>query len=179
MSLFRSGGSPHQTALAMIGAKAGDAALILGADDADLCAEVARVTGLNGRTAVIDPSPGSAGRLEAAGGRAGGLVEAVIAPLDRPADGTDFDIAVVATPLAARAAADRPAIVRAALASLRPGGRLVVIDGVRKSGMLGVRRSGSPRLPEPEMRALLQSAGAQAIRPLATVDEITYWESRK
>ena len=108
MSLFKKGLSPHQTALAMIGAKAGSSVLVIGASDLELAAEVAAVTGLNGRTLLVDPDPAVAAKAEAAGGKAGGLIEFQRAPLAMlPIDAETFDV-VVLPGLAASAPSDRP-----------------------------------------------------------------------
>ena len=45
--------SSHATALAMVGAKAGQSVVVLGADG-PLAAAIGLVTGLNGRTVVVD-----------------------------------------------------------------------------------------------------------------------------
>ena len=76
-SWFRSGLPPHQTALAMIGAKTGQTVLFLGGRQPGVVAEIARVTGLNGRTVVVESDPSLCGRVEAAAAEAGTLVEFV------------------------------------------------------------------------------------------------------
>src|SRR5687767_4696563 len=54
MGPFRKGASPHQTAIAMIGAKSGSRVLVVGAGDAAVAGEVALVAGLNGHVLVVD-----------------------------------------------------------------------------------------------------------------------------
>ena len=71
MKLFRPGASPHQTALAMVGAKAGSAVVIIGAEDPAFSAEVALVTGLNGRTLIVVAAADAEPRVEAAATNAG------------------------------------------------------------------------------------------------------------
>jgi len=179
MGIFRQTGSPHQTGLAMIGARPGDSILILGAGDPDFCAEIARVTGLNGRTLVADPSPDAQARLEAAGGRAGSLVESLVTPLHRlPADLPRFDVAIVSGVLAEVPDAERPGLIRSAVAALRSGGRLIVVDGRRRSGLLSGLRAGPAPLPESDIRRLIEATGIRAVRSLAIVDGIAYWEGR-
>ena len=77
MKWFKWGGQdqrPHQTALAMIGAKTGQRILFLGSDDGALAAAVALVVGgMNGRTLVLDPSPDAAAKVERAAAEAGAL----------------------------------------------------------------------------------------------------------
>jgi SAM-dependent methyltransferase len=179
MKLFQPGGSPYQTGLAMAGARPGDAVLILGASDPDFCAEIAAVTGLNGRTLVADPSPEAAALLEAAGGRAGSLVESVVTPLHRlPPDLTAFDLAIIVGELAQWPEAERPGVVHSAVGALRPGGRLILADGRRRTGLFAGLRSAPPQLPEADVRRLLEGAGIKAVRRLANVNGIAYWEGR-
>jgi SAM-dependent methyltransferase len=179
MGIFRQSGSPHHTGLAMIGARAGDSVLILGASDPDFCAEIAHVTGLNGRTLVADPSPEAAARLEDAGGRAGSLVESLVTPLHRlPANLPPFDVAIVTGALAEVPEAERPGLVLSAVGALRPGGRLILVDGQRRFGLLAGLRGGIAPLPESDIRRLMDTTGSKAIRSLAIVDGIAYWEGR-
>ena len=74
-SWFRQGPSPHQTALAMIGAKAGHHVVIAGADDPDLAAALALVTGLNGQTLVVDERSDAEALVNAAAAKAGALMD--------------------------------------------------------------------------------------------------------
>jgi hypothetical protein len=65
MLKLRAGPSPYHTAVAMVGARAGDRVLMIGADDADLAAHVALVTGLSGdvQRPITRPAPRPASRL--------------------------------------------------------------------------------------------------------------------
>ncbi len=178
MALFKKGLSPHQTALAMIGAKAGSSVLVIGASDLDLTAEVAAVTGLNGRTLVVDPDPGVAAKAEAAGGRAGGLIEFQRAPLAMlPIDADTFDV-VVLPGLAAAAAGDRPSVIAEAFRVVRPGGRLVIVAREKRAGVFGAIGS-SPTIQPDEATALLTNAGARAVRHLGSQNGVGYCEGRK
>ena len=67
MLKLRAGPSPYQTAVAMVGARAGDACSCL-APTTRRCGRVALVTGLNGTSAGRSP-PGAAARVEAAAAR--------------------------------------------------------------------------------------------------------------
>ena len=179
MALFRKGLSPHQTALAMIGAKAGGSALVLGADDPPLAAEVALVTGLNGRTLVVDPDPEAEARVEAAGGRAGALVEFQRAPLAMlPFDADSFDV-VVMPGLAARASGDRAAVVAEGFRVARPGGRVVIVAREKRPGLFGVVSTGALVLDAGIATSLLSEAGARAVRRLASQNGVAYYEGRK
>ena len=87
-----SGLSPYQTAVAMVGARAGDRVLVIGSDDADLAAHVALVTGLSGDVRLADQTPGAAARVETAVRRVGALVEFAEAPPAKlPFDAGTFD----------------------------------------------------------------------------------------
>ena len=178
MALFKKGLSPHQTALAMIGAKAGGAVLIVGASNLELAGEVAVVTGLNGRTLVVDPDPGVAAKAEAAGGRAGGLIEFQRAPLAMlPIDADTFDV-VVLPGLTGSAAGDRPPVVAEAFRVARPGGRLVIVAQEKRAGVFGAFGS-SPTIEPAEAAALLTNTGARAVRHLGSQNGVGYYEGRK
>ena len=178
MALFKKGISPHQTALAMIGAKAGSTVLIVGASNLDLTGEVAAVTGLNGRTLVVDPDPGVAAKAEAAGGRAGGLIEFQRAPLAMlPIDADTFDV-VVLPGLAAAAASDRPPVLAEAFRVTRTGGRLVIVALEKRAGVFGAFGS-TPTIEAAAATALLTGVGARAVRHLGSQNGVGYCEGRK
>jgi hypothetical protein len=180
MKWFRSGLPPHQTALAMIGARAGDAVVFLGADRAALAAEVGRVTGLNGRTVVIDRGDAARARIDRAAAAAGALVEFTDADVAAaiPAETGTFDAAVIACGLSARTDADRRSCCAHALALARPGGRVIVMEG-RPEGRLAHARGAPTRLSAAEIGALLEACGARAARRLADAGGVTYDEARK
>ncbi|MCC7007242.1 MAG: methyltransferase domain-containing protein [Acidobacteria bacterium] len=179
-SWLKKGLSPHHTALAMVGAKAGDLVAIVGAHDAPLAAEIARVTALTGQTIVCDSEDGAAERVDAAAADAGALVEfAPAPPTALPFDAASRDIVVVLSPLAELDEASQSAIVAEAVRVLRPGGRIVIVDGERKGGLLGGFRRGRPRLPSDAALRLLDRAGTRARRQLADVDGVAFYEGRR
>jgi hypothetical protein len=168
---FRRGPSPHQTALAMIGAKAGDRVLFAGSPEPALAAEVARVTGLNGRTLVVGAAPEMDAALQAAADDAGALID--LAPAF-PAGDVANDVVVLAMPAGelARAALEEP------YGALRSGGRLIVIAGTRRAGVF----AGKTDTPPPNADATIQlliDAGGRAARRLATAEGVSYYEARK
>jgi SAM-dependent methyltransferase len=178
MSIFKKGLSPHQTALAMVGAKAGSSVLVMGATDLSLAGEVAIVAGLNGRTLVVDPDPATEKGVEAASGRAGALMEFQRAPLAMlPLDADAFDV-VVLPGLAGQAPADCAPVIAEAFRVTRPGGRLVIVAREKRGGVFGVLRS-APTLDADVALALLTNAGARAARRLATQSGVAYYEGRK
>jgi ubiquinone/menaquinone biosynthesis C-methylase UbiE len=168
MEWFRIGPSPFQTRLAMVGAKAGDRVLVVGAGDGRVAAEVALVTGLNGHVLAVDPAPGAAGRVAAAAARAGALVEFEEAPFERlPVDAAAFDVIVLNRALSAASAP--VAAVTEAVRAVREGGRIVAIESRRRSGVLGALPTGRrrPALDGNEVCNLMRTAGLKAPRVLA------------
>jgi ubiquinone/menaquinone biosynthesis C-methylase UbiE len=172
---FRKGLSPHHTGIAMVGAKPGDRVLVVGALDPDFAAEIALVTGLNGSTTVADADASARTRVEASAARAGALVEFLAAPsaaLSVPDASQDIVV------IMASAFADAPELMLdEPLRALRQGGRLVVVDGVRASGLFRAR--GSPRRSKDQVLGMLERSGAFARRQLADVNGVAYYEARK
>ena len=179
MKWLREGPGPYQTPLAMIGAKAGQQVLVLGADNGGLVAAIALVTGLNGRTLVIDPSADAAGRVETAAAKAGALVESDQAPLVMlPLDTGSFDIAVVQRAL--RSVVDPSSILSEAARAVREGGRVLVIEDAQRPGLFGLlRRPESPAIQGETVRDLLVMIGMRAARVLAETDGVVYVEAVK
>jgi ubiquinone/menaquinone biosynthesis C-methylase UbiE len=180
LKLFRQAPSPHQTALAMIGAKPGSTVIIVGASEPDLSAEVALVTGLNGRTIVAVPAADARPRIESAAASAGALVEIETAPATAlpAADGT-ADIVVITGLGEAHDGADR--IAREAIRALRPGGRVIVIEGKKPAGFLKMWSGGSahPSAAPGEMTSLLSAAGLRGARLLGSAEGVSYFEGTK
>ena len=180
MKLFRSGPSPHQTALAMIGAKPGSTVIVIGVGDPALAAEVALVTGLNGRTLVIVPSADAQPRVETAAASAGALVDVETSdPTSLPAADSVFDIAVVTDLAPATPNGDQ--IVREAARVVRAGGRVVMIEGKRVGGLRKLLPASQPETntPTDELVRLLSGAGLRGTRLLGSAEGISYYEGTK
>jgi hypothetical protein len=168
---LRRGPSPHQTALAMIGARAGDRVLFGGSPPPALAAEIARITGLNGRTLVVSATPETDAALQAAAEEAGALVDLARA---FPSGDVANDVVVLAI---STGEVSRAALVEA-YGALRSGGRLIVIAGTRRAGLF----AGKTDTPPPNADATVQSlidAGGRAARLLATAEGVSYYEARK
>jgi hypothetical protein len=166
---------PYQTPLAMIGAKPGDRVLFFGTRDPGLVAEVALVTGLNGETSVI-ADVGTRPALESAAAKAGSLVEFLPDPPGVPFQLAPADIAVWEVALAELSEAERRSHAAAMFAALRPGGRLLIVDGGgSRKRLVGPQGSSSGK----SVIALLTGTGAVAARALATVGHVTYYEARR
>ncbi len=172
---FRKGLSRHQTAIAMVGPKPGDRIGIVSAGDPDLAAEIALVTGLNGTTTVCDPDSDARARVEAAAARAGALVEFERTPdASLPFADASQDVVVVMATASGATMLDLGEPLRA----LRAGGRIIIVDGVRSSGMFRSRPA-RPRRPKDDVLRALEQAGTRARRQLADVDGVAYYEARK
>lgn len=164
----------------MVGARAGDQVLVLGAADASLAAEIATITGLNGRTIVVDVGADARKRIETAAAKAGVLVEFEWAPVTMlPLNAGEFDIVVINRQLAQHNGRNRVALCEEAVRVARPRGRVVVIEGLRRPGLFGLFPTRQPGLPEDECRAALTAAGARATRVLADVDGVIFLETLK
>jgi len=169
------------TGFAMVGARAGDHVLVLGVpgpDAAALAAEIALTTGLNGRTVVVDVGTAARERVESAAAKAGALVEFEWAPVTMlPLDSGTFDIAVINRQLVQQDGRNRIACCEEALRVVKPRGRVVVIEALRRPGLFGLLPARQPGLPVEESRAALVAAGASAVRELAEVDGRMYLEA--
>jgi hypothetical protein len=178
MGLFKKAPSPHQTALAMVGARAGDRVLVAGRPDPGVVAELARTTGLSGETLLAVASVVRAAYQQAAD-NAGVLVEHAEAGPEPAAlpDITDpYDVVVLHFDLATLDEPARAALAARAMSLLRPGGRVVVIEGRGVGGWFSTRTA---TLDANAVMTLLRRAGGMAVRPLGHVDGVSYFEARK
>ncbi|HUF48285.1 MAG TPA: hypothetical protein VMM93_10755 [Vicinamibacterales bacterium] len=162
----------------MIGAKAGQSVVFLGAADTALAAEVGRVTGLNGRTLVVDEGRAVRVEIERAAARAGALLEFHDAPVTRTLDepaGT-FDLAVLTTAnWAVLAPEARHVTIGNAFALVRPGGRLIGVLTAGRRPRFG-RPPHVPREIVDDALARFTAAGSRAVRCLADVPGTAYVE---
>lgn len=174
---FRKGLPPYHAAMAMVGVKSGNEVIVVGAADAELPARIAVVTGLNGQTLVVDRAEARE-RVEAAARRAGALVEFADAPPTAlPVAAASTDVLVLALGLASLTADERSRTVQEAMRVLRPGGRTIVVEGGKTARAAGTPES--KRLDADAILTLLAGVGGKAVRTLATVDGLTYYEARK
>jgi SAM-dependent methyltransferase len=178
MKMFRTGLPAHHTPMAMIGVKPATNVLVIGAADPAVAAELALVTGLNGRTVVAAIDETSRSRVQAAADTAGALVDfEPIASSRLPFDADTFDIVVIQQELGARRDDQRSTAAEAARVA-RTGGRVVAIEGKRRSG-LAMWRSATAQMTGEEIVALLSDAGLAAVRVLGESEGVVYVEGRK
>ncbi|MFI5178100.1 MAG: methyltransferase domain-containing protein [Vicinamibacterales bacterium] len=178
MLKLRQGPSPYQTGVAMVGARPGDRVLVIGSTDPGLPAALSLVTGLTGEVRAVDRAPGAAQRIASAAAKAGALVEFDDAPPTRlPFDAGAFDVAVINRRLSSLAEAERTPCAAEALRILRPGGRLVAIDAVPRTGLFGLLTQARATLTADLLRDILTRAGCRATRVLGEADGIIYMEA--
>jgi SAM-dependent methyltransferase len=180
MKWFSKGPSPYQTLLAMVGIKPGGTVAVLGAGTGRLAAELAAITGLNGRTVVVDGDPAAEARVAAAAAGAGQLVDFERSDwTSLPADLAGLDVAVINCQLAA-CGPEPAAVIREAVRVIRPGGRIVVIEGRPRKGLVA-RFAGpaGPVLAGEVVRDLLAAAGLHGSRVLGEEDGVTFIEGVK
>jgi hypothetical protein len=161
----------------MIGANAGDRVLLIGRPDPDIVAAVAKTTGLNGQTAVaataaLRPS------FEAAAAEEGVLVELIEVAHEThvPAPDAPNDAVVVHVDLHEVPPPSRQTLIEGALGTVRPGGRVIVVEGRRRGALFGRR---TPTLPHEAVIALLSASGAVGARLVGQETDIAYFEARK
>jgi SAM-dependent methyltransferase len=176
---FRSALPPYQTPLAMLGAKAGQQVVFLDAADPGLAAEVARITGLNGRTLVAVRDTEARRTVESAAAEAGVLVELTDAgqATEREATGA-YDLAVITADWIELRSDQRRKLVDEAFRVARPGGRIVLVLSAGKPAW-PVRARPVPRERADEARSMLTGAGCRAVRVLGEVPGTTYVEGVK
>jgi ubiquinone/menaquinone biosynthesis C-methylase UbiE len=166
----------------MVAARAADAVAVLGVPgtvEAALAAEIGLETGLNGRTLVVDVGTEARSRVEAAAAKAGALVEFEWAPVTMlPLESGTFDVVVINRQLASLEGHNRVACCQEALRVIKPTGRVVVIEGVRRPGLFGLIPVRIPGLAPDDVKDALTRAGAKAIRLLADADGVVFFEAK-
>lgn len=169
-------------AVTMSGLRMGERLLQLGVDDARLAGVLAAKVGLSGHAAVAVTDDASAERARHAAADAGVLIEVRVAPLDvLPFPDDDIDVVIVHGRLWAGAGHDpssRAGAIRECHRVLRRGGRIIVVEGGTRKGVLGLW-DGILRRREPGRAAVaaadataLAALGAAGFRPVRVVGEL-------
>ena len=136
-------------------------------------------TGLTGRACAVDADAARTGRAAMVATREGALIEPVTAPFTTlPLDDGAFDVAIVRDALATLDPSARSGAVSELVRALRPGGRCLVIDSARRSG-LGALLSKSAAQPDYDAVRALEGAAFRAVRTVAERDGLTFVEGVK
>ena len=179
MGIFRKAeGEP--LAVTMAAVKLGDRFLSVGVRDPALVAVLAAKAGLTGTACAVDADEVAVTRAAAAIEAAGALADVTRAPWGTwPYGAGSFDVALIRDVLPALTAGDRASAVAEVLRVLRPGGRVVVIDGAAR-GRFEWIKGGSAAGPAAGMATqALKDAGFAAVRVLAETDGVSYVEGIK
>lgn len=165
--------------LVMTAVRLGDRLVVLGADAPKVLAQLALKPGITGRTCVVDDDEARVQRAVSLAEREGGLVEPQTVPVTSlPYEAGSFDIAVVNHLLPRLDTGRRGQCLAEAARVLRRGGRCVVIQPGRRSGIAGLLGSGSTMAPS-EVEALLTAAGFRAVHTLAEREGLLFVEGAR
>jgi hypothetical protein len=163
--------------VSMTGVRMGERFVLVGCDDAVLLAGLGAKVGLSGLAAAVVFDEHQAVRARGAATREGFLIEQKIwreAPIGF--DDASFDLAVIDDTQGSFAGLDavvRGAVLAETRRTLRPGGRVEVVEGLGSSGPFGkatARPAGYDALKE------LDTAGYRPVRVLAEVPNFRFIE---
>jgi ubiquinone/menaquinone biosynthesis C-methylase UbiE len=184
MMFFRKDSEAHALSTAMTGVRLGDQYLQIGCGDADLLGALASKVGLSGRACVAVEGPEMSTRAQRGAERAGVLIE--VHPIDAgrlPFADASFDLVVLdgtAGLLTSMTGDARDGYLQEAWRTLRPRGRLVMIQSEARTGLARFLHQANAA-PEASERSLaaLKEAGFRAARTLAARDGMTFQEGTK
>ena len=148
----------------------GERLLQLGLGDEHLMTTLASKTGISGRAALIVRDDREFVSAQSAAANAGVLIETNVLIDVLPFDGNSFDVAIAhgtAWPLAE------------CYRVLRAGGRLVVLEPGKRTGMSGWFRPAAAAPPSGDAAAALQGAGFGSVRLLADREGYRFTEAFK
>ena len=172
---FVKSGDPHPLVVGMVGTKMGERFVQIGCAHGGRLGAVAAKVGLSGRAVAITPDEASAERARKGAAQAGMLVEVEVAPMTAlPVEDKAFDVAVVDDTgglVAAMPTDDRGGLVRELFRILRPGGRVVALGAIPRSGLGALLRRGPSEPSFAGSGALHELLGAGGFRPVRTLAE--------
>jgi ubiquinone/menaquinone biosynthesis C-methylase UbiE len=170
---FRKSAPTEPLGVTMAGVKLGDRFLAVGVRDPVLIAALAAKAGLTGQAHAIEADEARGEKARVTIEQEGALIDVTCAPWSAwPRADESIDVAVMPNLLPELTPEDRARAIAETFRVLRPGGRVIVIDGGRR-GLLA--RSG----PHVDAQPLLREAGFAAVRLLAETGGTTYVEGIK
>ena len=179
---FRRRNESHALSVAMTGVKMGDHLAQIGCADGGRLGAIAVKVGLSGRAVAILPDEGAALRARTGAAGAGVLVEVAVAPPTRlPLEDHAFDLVVVDDTgglLATLPAGEQIAAAREVLRTLKPGGRVMVLGAVPRSGWDAIV-SRAPAGPLFDPQPALEAGGFRFVRHLAEREGLRFVEGLK
>ena len=167
----------------MSGVRMGERALQIGIDDPSLAGAIAAKVGLSGHAAFAVSNDRNAAKARAAAAAAGVLADVQVTPLDSlPFPGDAFDAVVLhaaADDLPTLDAAAGLAVLREGHRVLRPGGRIVVLEGRARRGLGRWWRGRRETLRPGAAADAVGAAGFRAARALAEREGYRFTEGLK
>jgi len=182
MNPFRRHDDPYQLVVRMTSVKMGDRLVQVGCANPDQLAAIASKVGLSGRAVAIIADEGAVERLQRAASKAGVLIDAEVAtPSALPLEANAFDLAIIDNMggmFGQLSAADRAAVVGEIARVLRPGGRVMVIGSIPRTGLSGLLAR-APSAPPFDPTPALQASVFRTVRTLAERDGYIFYEGLK
>jgi ubiquinone/menaquinone biosynthesis C-methylase UbiE len=179
MFKFRKMPAGEPLIVAMTGVRSGDRLLILGAGAPKAVARLALKPGLNGRTCIVDDDAQRVERAAALAESEGALVEHQTSSVTAVQyDAESFDVVVVNHLLSRMDPGSRPQCLAEAARVVRGGGRCVVIQAGRRTGIAGLLSGGSA-MAATEVEAVLTSTGFRAVHTLAEREGLLFVEGAR
>ncbi len=186
MPLFRKPEQKHSLAIAMTGVNLGDRLLFVGCTDSTLLGAVGVKVGLSGQVFAIVPNEAEAAKAVRAAEKFGFLLELETGGLNRfPFPDAAFNLVVIDNQeglLSSMRPEGRVAVIQEVHRTLAPRGRVVVIERAPRGG-LGALLKPSAALPiDPHYQqnggaiAALEAEGFRAARLLAERDGLSFFE---
>lgn len=179
---LRQQGNSFPLVVGMTGVKLGDRFVQIGCSNGAQLAAVASGVGLSGQAVAVVGDDAAAAGVQRAAAKAGVLVDTeVSSPTKLPFDDAGFDLVIIddGDGLFGRMRPDeRTATVHEVARVLRPGGRVMVIGSIARTGLAGLL-SRKPSSPPFDPMAVLQADVFRTVRTLAERDGYIFYEGLK
>ena len=176
----------HSVAIAMTGVNLGDELLHVGCTDSTLLGAIAAKAGLSGRVCAIVSNEADAARARRAAEKTGFLLDLEIGELSRfPFDDATFNVIVIDNQegvLSAMRPEDRVRVFQETHRTLKPRGRVVVIERAQRGGLGALFKPSASAPADPHYQAsggavaALQAEGFRAARLLAERGGLSFFE---